>query len=152
MSKIFISYRRDDSSGYAGRLYDRLKQHFGKDRVFMDIDHIEPGEDFVELINEKVHSCTTLIALIGQHWLNATDRTGTRRLDIPEDLVRLEITSALSGKVRVMARWPSPCSFRCFGLAVAEIAMKYDVYGNLTQMAFFGKDDRLVAQKLSVPR
>ena len=102
MSKIFVSYRRDDSAAYAGRLYDRLSGYFGKDQVFMDVDHIEPGEDFVELINERIRTCSTMIVLIGRNWVNAVDKTGARRLDNPEDFVRLEITAALAGKVRVM--------------------------------------------------
>ncbi len=102
MSKIFISYRRDDSSGYAGRLYDRLSQHFGINQVFMDVDHIEPGEDFAEIINQAVGSCSILLALIGRSWITAADKNGARRLDDPEDFVRLEITSAISSNVRVM--------------------------------------------------
>ena len=103
MSKIFISYRREDSGGYAGRLYDRLSRHFGKDQVFMDIDHIEPGEDFVALIGQQVGTCKILIALIGRNWVNAADKAGARRLDDPEDFVRVEIASALASNVRV--RW-----------------------------------------------
>ena len=68
----------------------------------MDVDHIEPGEDFVELINERIRTCSTMIVLIGRNWVNAVDKTGARRLDNPEDFVRLEITAALAGKVRVM--------------------------------------------------
>ena len=94
MSKIFISYRRDDSTGYAGRLYDRLSEYFGKDQVFMDVDHIEPGEDFVEMINQAIGTCSTLLALIGRNWITAADKKGVRRLDDPEDFVRLEITAA----------------------------------------------------------
>ena len=69
MSGIFISYRREDSADAAGRLYDRLSTYFGREHVFMDIDAIELGVDFVELINEKVASCDVLIAVIGRNWL-----------------------------------------------------------------------------------
>ena len=93
--KIFISYRRDDSAGYAGRLFDNLSAHFGKDQIFMDIDRIEPGEDFVQVIETAVGSCDVLIALIGRHWLTVTDGT-VRRLDNPNDFVRLEIAAALA--------------------------------------------------------
>ena len=102
MSIIFISYRRDDSAPYAGRLYDRLTARFGKGQVFMDIDHIEPGEDFVEVINRKVSACETAVVLIGKAWLSATDGEGRRRLDDPEDFVRLEVAAALQRKVRVV--------------------------------------------------
>jgi TIR domain len=101
MSKIFISYRRDDSAAYAGRLYDRLVAHFGPGQVFMDIDQIEPGEDFVEVINKRVGSCSATIVLIGKSWLSAADAEGNRRLDDPEDFVRQEITTALGRKIRV---------------------------------------------------
>jgi formylglycine-generating enzyme required for sulfatase activity len=101
VARIFISYRRDDSGGWAGRLSDRLCQHFGRDNVFMDIDTIEPGLDFVEAIEQAVGSCDALIALIGKQWLTITDDAG-RRLDNPEDSVRLEIAAALARNIRVI--------------------------------------------------
>ena len=100
--KIFISYRRADSAGYAGRIYDRLTAHFGEDTVFMDVDTIEAGLDFVEVLQNAVQSCDVLIALIGRSWLNIKDETGKRRLDNPEDFVRLEISTALKRKIRVI--------------------------------------------------
>jgi formylglycine-generating enzyme required for sulfatase activity len=100
-SGIFISYRRDDSAGHAGRLFDRLTAHFGDDQIFMDIDHIEPGEDFVQVIEEAVGSCEILIAVIGQRWLASTDGT-SRRLDNPNDFVRLEIAAALNRDIHVI--------------------------------------------------
>ncbi|MBX9893979.1 MAG: SUMF1/EgtB/PvdO family nonheme iron enzyme [Nitrosomonas sp.] len=102
MAKIFINYRRDDSAGYAGRLYDRLNEHFGGEHVFMDIDQIEPGEDFVEVIQEKLKAVQVAVALIGKHWLDITDANGQRRLDNPEDWVRLEIEALLARKIRVI--------------------------------------------------
>ena len=65
MTKFFISYRREDSSGYAGRLFDRLQAQLGNNQVFMDIDTIKPGMDFVEAINQAVGKCNVLIAVIG---------------------------------------------------------------------------------------
>lgn len=101
-SGIFVSYRRDDSSGHAGRLFDRLVSHFGKDRIFMDIDTIDPGEDFVTVIENAVGSCEVLIAVIGRHWLASADDSSARRLDNPHDFVRLEIATALSRDIRVI--------------------------------------------------
>jgi hypothetical protein len=101
-SRIFICYRRDDTSGHAGRLHDRLSALFGKDQVFMDIDTIEPGDDFVSVIEEAVGSCSILIAVIGKRWLSAVDDVGERRLDSEEDFVRLEIVSALNRRVRII--------------------------------------------------
>ena len=73
-AKLFINYRREDTAPYAGRLYDRLIAHFGEDQVFIDIDQIEPGEDFVEVINRKVGTCDIAIVAIGPNWLGAMMR------------------------------------------------------------------------------
>ena len=102
MPKIFISYRRDDSAGHAGRLYDRLSGHFGFDNVFMDVDTISPGRDFVDAVQEAVGACNGLVAIIGREWLRASDAGGARRLDDPGDLVRLEIATALERGIRVV--------------------------------------------------
>jgi TonB family protein len=101
-AKVFINYRREDTAPHAGRLYDRLTAHFGEDQVFIDIDQIEPGEDFVEAINRKVGTCDIAIVAIGPHWLGATDASGNRRLDDEEDFVRMEIVAALQRKIRVI--------------------------------------------------
>jgi formylglycine-generating enzyme required for sulfatase activity len=100
--KIFISYRRDDSAAWAGRLSDRLKNHFPSNQIFMDVDALDPGVDFVEAVEEVVGACDVLIAVIGNRWLTSSDRRGRRRLDIAEDLVRLEIATALKRGIRVV--------------------------------------------------
>jgi TIR domain len=99
--QIFISYRREDASSAAGRLYDRLAAHFPQ-KIFMDIDNLEPGVDFVEAIEASVSSCDVLVAVIGKHWLNASDEEGKRRLDNPQDWVALEIGTALKRGIRVI--------------------------------------------------
>lgn len=101
MHGIFISYRREDAAGYAGRLYDRLAAHFGDERVFMDVEGIEPGADFFVAIERAVGSCEALIVIIGNEWL-ATDSAGHRRLDDPADFVRLETATALTRGIRVV--------------------------------------------------
>ncbi|HWZ73600.1 MAG TPA: TIR domain-containing protein [Casimicrobiaceae bacterium] len=101
MNGIFISYRRDDAPGYAGRLYDRLAAHFGADHVFMDVQGIEPGVDFVDAIERALGSCEILIVLIGKDWL-AADNAGRRRLDDPNDFVRVETATALARGIRVV--------------------------------------------------
>lgn len=101
-SGIFICYRRDDSAGHAGRLYDRLAAHFGEEQIFMDLDQIEPGEDFVHVIEGAVGSCEILLAVVGRSWLKSTDETGQRRLDNPNDFVGVEIASAFARDVRVI--------------------------------------------------
>ena len=97
--RIFISYRRQDSAYPAGWLYDRLADRFGADQVFKDVDSIELGDDFVETITNAVGSCDILLALIGQEWLDIASADGARRLDDPDDFVRLEIEAALERKV-----------------------------------------------------
>jgi hypothetical protein len=100
--RIFISYRRDDSAGYAGRIFDRLSAHFGKDAIFMDVSAIEAGLDFVDVLENAVQSCDVLVALIGRQWLTLKDSFEKRRLDNPEDFVRIEIAAALKRKIRVL--------------------------------------------------
>ncbi len=102
MSDIFINYRRDDSAAYAGRIYDRLAKHFGRENCFMDIDHIAPGEDFKRVIQEKLSAVQVAVVLIGKQWLNIKDNNGQRRLDNPDDFVRLEIATLLARKIRVV--------------------------------------------------
>ncbi len=102
MPQIFISYRRDDCSGHAGRLYDNLSRHFGSQSLFMDIDTLEPGEDFIEAIEKAVGSCDVLLALIGRQWVTSTDSQGQRQLENPNDFVRLEIEAALARNIRVV--------------------------------------------------
>jgi TIR domain len=101
MARIFICYRREDSSGHAGRLYDRLGARFGDD-VFMDIDAIGPGVDYARLIDETIDTVEAVVVVIGQQWLSSADGDGNRRLDDPEDLVRQEISVALARDVVVI--------------------------------------------------
>lgn len=99
MADIFISYRRQDTRADAGRLYDRLRAHFGDKHVFMDIDDIAPGDNFVEVLNATLAECDVLIALIGPHW--ADGESGARRLDDPDDFVRVEVATALRRRIPV---------------------------------------------------
>lgn len=98
---IFICYRRGDAAAHAGRLADALVDRFGRNSVFMDVDTIEPGVDFIDEIDRAVGHCDVLIALIGPNWADAADARG-RRLDNPHDLVRLEIETALDRNIRVI--------------------------------------------------
>src|SRR5215471_14118111 len=98
MPGVFISYRREDSAGYSGRIYDHFRDRFGENNVFIDVDTILPGEDFVDVIEQKVASCDALVAVIGPHWSTSADESGTRRIDNPHDFVRLEIAAALARK------------------------------------------------------
>jgi hypothetical protein len=99
---VFISYRREDAAGFAGRIYDRLIQTLGRESVFIDVDNIPAGLDFVDVLSERVGRCDALIAVIGRNWLAAADRDNRRRLDDPNDFVRIEIGSALERSVPVI--------------------------------------------------
>lgn len=102
MSAIFISYRRDDASGHAGRLYDRLAMRFGAEQVFMDVDDIAPGEHFAQVIQRRIAAADVVLVVIGPHWLDDRDAAGARRLDDADDFVRQEVTLALLANRRVV--------------------------------------------------
>ena len=91
MPATFISYRRDDAAGYAGRLHEALERRLGEDQIFRDIDTLEPGLDFVDAIGTRLRECRVFLAIIGREWLDATDAAGHRRLEQSHDYVRLEI-------------------------------------------------------------
>src|SRR6516165_9522257 len=100
--QIFISYRREESRWSAKSLHFRLCRDFASEQIFMDIDTIALGEDFVRAIETTVAKCDVLVAVIGANWLDAKDRRGLRRLDNPEDYVRMEIGTALRRDIRVI--------------------------------------------------
>jgi hypothetical protein len=102
MAGIFISYRRGSTAAFAGRLFDRLSTQFGKDKTFMDVDGIEPGEDFVEVLENRLTDAVAMVVLIGPDWLHVKDARDRNRLDNPDDFVRLEVATALRRKVRVI--------------------------------------------------
>lgn len=100
--RIFISYRRDDSAGHAGRVFDRLRLEFGQDVLFMDVDAIPLGMNFVRVLHEEVAKCGVLLAIVGPGWLDAEDENGARRLDQADDFVRVEIAAALQRDIPVI--------------------------------------------------
>ncbi len=95
MAGVFISYRREDTSGEANHLAADLSDQLGRDQVFIDIDTISPGVDFERRIDEALTTCDLVLVLIGNRWLEATDSEGRRRLDHDGDFVRLEVAKAL---------------------------------------------------------
>lgn len=99
--KVFISYRREDSAGHAGRLHDSLQSHFGSDNVFMDLTDIDSGTNFVDVIRTAIKSSDVVLAIIGNQWLTCSS-AGKRRLDLPNDFVRTEIGMALEHGVPVI--------------------------------------------------
>ena len=102
MRSIFVSYRRDDTEGEAGRLFDDLVQEFGEDTVFMDVAGIQAGRDFRKAIDDNISACGVLLAIIGRQWTDAKNDAGQRRLDDPGDFVRLETASALKRDIPVI--------------------------------------------------
>lgn len=114
MSRIFINYRRQDTEGYVGRLYDHLLKQFKPHDIFMDVQNIEPGADFVQVLEDAVSACDIFLAMIGPHWGKLTNENGERRLDEWNDFVRIELETALKqGKVVIPvlvggAKMPNP--------------------------------------------
>lgn len=102
MSGIFISYRRNDNPDATGRIYDRLVAEFGKARVFKDVDSIPLGQDFRSHLDEVVADCPVMLAIIGPRWIDARDASGERRLEDPEDFVRVELEAALKRNIAVV--------------------------------------------------
>lgn len=102
MMRIFVSYRRGISSGWAGRLAEKLRAHFGSGNIFMDVETLQPGSDFVDAISSAVRSSDALLAIIAPDWVSAKTKSGRRRLDDPGDFVRIEVASALSKSIRVI--------------------------------------------------
>ncbi len=102
MSGIFISYRRSDSPDATGRIYDRLVAEFGKAQVFKDVDSIPLGRDFRGHLNDIVGNCGVMLAIVGPHWTDARNPAGQRRLEDPEDFVRIELETALARDIPVV--------------------------------------------------
>ncbi len=100
--RIFISYRRKETGAHAGRLRDHLAARFGDEQLFMDVENLEPGVDFHKVIRAVVATCAVQVVVIGPGWAAATDERGHRRLDDPDDLVRIEVEAALAREVRVI--------------------------------------------------
>jgi hypothetical protein len=101
MPKVFISYRRADSEGIAGRIYDRLVQEFGEAEVFMDVDSIQGGSEFPAVLAATLEQSHAVLVLIGDRWLSI-QKGARRRLDDPDDFVRREVAAALKSGALVI--------------------------------------------------
>jgi hypothetical protein len=102
MKHVFISYRRDDSAGHAGRLLDGLSERLGDGRVFMDVSDLQPGQDYVTALDQALARADCVLAVIGPRWLTAADAAGQRRIDDPGDLVSCEIGAGLARTATVI--------------------------------------------------
>jgi hypothetical protein len=100
--RVFLSYRREDSAAYAGRIEDRPRRALGRNQLFMDVDNVPLGVNFAKLLQDEVAKCDVLLAMIGRNWLNARGDDGRRRLDNPDDFVRIEIATALRRNIPVI--------------------------------------------------
>lgn len=98
---VFISYRRSDSTKDARALFERLRREFGDQRVFIDLEGIDPGEDFVDSLERQLDGCGVLVAVIGKHWADARNERGDRRLDDENDFVRIELRAAFARRIKV---------------------------------------------------
>lgn len=100
--QIFISYRRSDTAGHAGRLYDFLTDEFSNERVFFDTNTIEPGVNFEQKLSSELEKSDVVLVLIGDQWLDSKGKDGNKRLDDPKDYVRFEVATALSNNKTVI--------------------------------------------------
>jgi class 3 adenylate cyclase/tetratricopeptide (TPR) repeat protein len=100
--RIFLSYRRSDAPGHAGRLFDALAGRFGAEHVFMDVDAIEPGVDFTNAVRDAISSCDVFLALIGTQWLSSEDGAGRLRVFLDDDYLRVEVEQALQRSIPVV--------------------------------------------------
>jgi hypothetical protein len=158
MTKIFISYRRDDSSGDSGRIYDRLETKYGRENVFKDVDAIPLGVDFRRVLTDEVAKCDVMLVVIGRQWLSITDEHGQRRLDSPSDFVRIEVEAALAREFPVIpvlvqnVRMPQE---RDLPASLAELAYRNNIvvhsdpYFHRDMDLLIGQLDALFAQKRS---
>jgi formylglycine-generating enzyme required for sulfatase activity len=143
--KVFISYRRDDSAGHAGRVHDRLQLEFGRDLLFMDVDAVPLGVNFIKILREGVAECDALLAVIGPNWLDLPDKEGNRRLDDPHDYVRIEIAAALQRDIPVIpvlldgAEMPRVDQLP---KDIAELALRNGLY--VRHASFHSDVDRLI--------
>ena len=101
-NRIFISYRRGDSSDVTGRIYDRLTAHFGKENVFKDVDSIPLGVDFRQVIDKIIADCAVIIVVIGNQWVGYQESEDRRSIDDPRDFVRIEVEASLRREIPII--------------------------------------------------
>ena len=102
MGRLFISYRRDDTQDITDHVYEKLAARFGAANIFMDVDSIPIGADFRKILRDAVAGCDVALVMIGRQWLTVQDGAGARRLDNPNDFVRIEVEAALSRNIPVV--------------------------------------------------
>ena len=101
-AKVMISYRRDEALSITSRIYEHFVAKFSNDRVFRDIDSIPLGIKYRDYIEKVVSTCAVVLVVIGPKWLTMEDKQGNRKLDKPDDLLRLEVSFALAKGISVI--------------------------------------------------
>jgi hypothetical protein len=99
---VFICYRREETAFAARAIHDRVVQRLERENVFLDVDNIDLGVDWFNVLTDRVGACDALVAVIGRNWVSSADKDGLRRIDDPDDFVRIEIEAALQRNVRVI--------------------------------------------------
>lgn len=154
MPSVFISYRRDDSAGFAGRLADALEQRLGAGAVFRDVDDIQPGADFEAVIARGLDQVRAVLVVIGPGWLDAAV-DGQRRLDRPDDFVRREVEQALaSGKpvVPVLVGGATMPAANALPIALRGLANRQAlVLGDASWSADLARLEAVLAQWVAPP-
>jgi len=142
MSKIFISYRRDESDAESGRIDDRLWPTYGRENVFKDVDTIPLGVDFRRVLTDAVAQCDVMLVVIGRQWLSITDAQRRRRIDSSSDFVRIEVEAALATHVHSRQPWYDAAALRLQTTArsqprALQVAQEYSVLwsGRLTRIS-----------------
>src|SRR4051812_17964530 len=164
-AKVFISYRREETAGHAGRLYDVMSSRFGDSNVFMDVD-IAPGVDFVDRIKDAVGRCHVLLVIMGPHWATATTGGALPRIFEPEDFVRLEVETGIRRQnVTVIpvlvggAKMPDPTALpaplrpvtRRNAIELSDTRWRYDVDRLLGALGGLLKDTSAVHKAVRPP-
>ena len=155
---IFISYRRTDAPGYVRALMCELRNAFGSKQVFLDLETIKAGSDFVDVIEQAVDRCELLLAVIGPTWLTVTDELGKRRIHNPDDFIKLEIVSALKRKIPVIpvlvkeVEMPRaeelPLELRALA-SLQAVVMSHDDWDDDMQELIHAIDNLVVAPRLA---
>jgi hypothetical protein len=149
-TKVFISYRRDDSRYQAQKIHAGFCKVVPRDHVFMDIDSIKPGVNFRKTLKNWVDQCGVLLALIGPGWIDATDRTGRRRLDDPNDFVRVEISAALARGIPVVPILLDGTPLPEPGLLPDDINELVEMQAEFVEFRTFDTDVARLIQKLGL--
>lgn len=150
-TRIFISYRRDDAKWPARQMYEAFARVMPREQVFIDIDSIPPGADFRKILKGWVDACDILLALVGPGWLESIDRhTGRRRLDDPNDFVRIEVSEALARGISVVPVLLDGAPMPDLHLLPNDISALVDRQAEFVDYRTFGTDVERLVKRLGI--